>query len=166
MVSTDASSHELGGFDPLVRLPPTKLRRSRLLEGDPQARAKRERLLREQWLPQLLELVGAAQLSITIVASTSQNPTSVYAAIGQGRRASTIRRRVLGWRKCARYFMILSGRQWPRGLHDVLELLHCLATSDAPKYALSRAVDALLFMEKAGGVPVDSQLGARSSGRH
>ena len=80
---TDSSFTELGASGLPARLPPTKLKRPRLLEGDPQARAKREKALREEWIPQLLELVTAAQLPMIAVASASSNPTLVCAAIGQ-----------------------------------------------------------------------------------
>ena len=96
---------ELGACVGIVsRHPPAKLKRSRLLEGDPRAREKRETAAREHWLVELRGLVEAARLPIVAVAAAASDPAGVMAAVGQGRWASTLRQRVLDWRSAACFF--------------------------------------------------------------
>ena len=132
---------------------PVSLKRSRALEGDPQARQKAEDARRQHWILQLRELVHASKLPVVELAAASSSPTAVLAVIGQGKRASTLRRRILDWRKAARFFMLTFNMVWPRGVHDVVDYLATLAASGVGRSAIGRAVQALNFMEKAGGLP-------------
>ena len=77
--ATHADSHatELGAIAAPARQPHRKLRRSRLLEGDPNARAKREASQREIWLPKLHALIHATGLPFVHIASHSQSPSAV-----------------------------------------------------------------------------------------
>ena len=133
------------------------LRRSRALEGDPQARHKAESQRWQRWLHVLQQISLGSSMPIVSIAGASQNPAVILSAVGQGRRAATLRRRALDWKRAARYFHMLSGTAWPRGPHDMLDYLNCLASSGAGGSALGRAVQALTFLERAGGVPQERE---------
>ena len=49
--------------------------------------------------------------------------------------------------------MLTFNMVWPRGVHDVVDYLATLAASGVGRSAIGRAVQALNFMEKAGGLP-------------
>ena len=117
---------------------------------------KAETSRRYHWLSQLRELVVAADLPIVAHSAASSSPAAVLAVIGQGRRVSTIIRRVLDWRKAARFHMLTFNKLWPRGVHDVVDYLMALAASGAGRSALERAIHAQSFTEKAGGVPAST----------
>ena len=54
--------------------------------------------------------------------------------------------------------MLTFNRVWPRGVHDVVDYLSTLASSGVGRSAIGRAIQALNFMEKAGGVLESSWL--------
>ena len=78
------------------------LRRSKVLEGDPQARRKAESQRRQHWLQELQQIVLGSSMPIVAIASASHKPSVILSAIGQGRRAATLRRRALDWKRAAR----------------------------------------------------------------
>ena len=132
----DVSRTELGASAVSASRPLRKLRRSRLLVGDPKGREKREQAQRIEWLPHLLDSDRVANLPIVAVVAQANGPSSVFAAVGQGRRISTIDRRVLDGHNAARYYMMVGGRPWARGLHDVLDYMQCLAMSGEPRSSI------------------------------
>ena len=72
--------------------------------------------------------------------------------VAQGRRARTLRRRVLDWRAAARYFAFSCDTPWPRSVGEVLDYLASIVEGSKGRSALCRAVCAIGFMENAGGV--------------
>ena len=85
------------------------LKRGRKLENDPNARALAEREQRTRWLRELRDLIVAAELPIVHLASSARDPESLLGSVGQGRRAKTIRGRVLDWKRQARFYMTVGG---------------------------------------------------------
>ena len=75
-----------------------------------------------------------------------------------GRRARTIRRRVLGWKQAGRLFAVFGGVPWPASVTHFLDYLQCVASSGAGTPALGRAVHDLAFMERAGNVPAEVRI--------
>ena len=131
---------------------PSSLKRSRVLASDPNARAIREESVRERWVHALMGEVAAAKLPFTELLESSQNPASLMSIVAQGRRARTLRRRVLDWRAAARFFFFSCGTPWPRSVGEVLDYLASIVEGSKGRSALCRAVYAIGFMEKAGGV--------------
>ena len=81
------------------------LRRSRALEGDPKAREKAENAKRQHWINELRSIVLTSDMPIVQIARTHHDPSVILSGIGQGRRAATIRRRVLDWKRAGRFFL-------------------------------------------------------------
>ena len=100
--STDSSITELPTASPPDGRWPKTLRRDQGLLEDPDARAKAEKVRRDKWLGILQELVAAYPVPLASIACNSQSPSSVLALVGAGRRASTLRRRVIDWKAAAR----------------------------------------------------------------
>ena len=135
---------------------PIRLKRSRALEGDPEARAKAESQQRYIWVHELRERVMAANLPVVRVVQASRDPHAIAKVLAPGRRISTIRRRVLDWKIAAHYFTLVANCSWPRGIHDVLDYLHPLRDAGQPPSALDRASHALMFMERASSLQFSS----------
>ena len=131
---------------------PREFKRSRTLMANPKARAIREGDARERWVHALRDEVMAAKLPYTAVLATSQNPLAIMSIVAQGHRVHTLRRRVLDWRAAARYFFHAFASPWPRSIADMPDYLATFVADAKGRPALCRAVFALGFMEKAGGV--------------
>ena len=70
----------------------SSMKRSRVHEGDPQAREKAEQARRIHWLGQLRDVVFATELPMVSCSAAFSTPSPLRHAIGQGKRASSIRR--------------------------------------------------------------------------
>ena len=134
------------------------LRRSRALEGDPRAREKAEAAKRQHWISELRSLVLISDMPTVLAARAYRDPNVILSVVSQGRRAATLCRRTLDRKRAGRFFHVLTGTAWPKGPHDVLDYLNCLASSGVGRSALGRAAQALTFLERAGGVQQERQL--------
>ena len=74
----------------------------------------------------------AAGLSVVEVAAQMSNQDALMDYLGRGRRASTLRQRIIDWKKASRLFMLSWNRLWPSGLAHFFGLLSddCQATSE------------------------------------
>ena len=61
------------------------LRRSRVLEGDPNARQKAEHQRRQHWLQELRQIILSSPMPVVTIANASANPAIILTAVGQGR---------------------------------------------------------------------------------
>ena len=127
-----------------------KAERDMTLVGDELGRQRLEK--RSKWLRELRTLVEATSLPIVGIASQMEEPEAIMSILGRGRRASTIRRRVIDWKKASRYFMLTCGDVWPTGPTPFVDYLSVLATGGGGRAVLERALRALAFMEAVGGV--------------
>ena len=131
---------------------PTKLRRSLALAGDPAARRKAEDSERHRWAHELAALIEEASLPLAVIAGETQNRESVMLRAAQGRRASTLRRRVRDWRKARRFFQLTLGRPWPTNEAAVLDYVEVCASAPSGKILVRDFMDALAFLERGGDV--------------
>ena len=106
--------------------------------------------MRSKWLLELRSIVVQASLPVVAVAASMKDPNMCLTALGWGRRARTLRRRVFVWRRVSRYLQLTCGRSWPRSPADVLDYIATLVDANAPK-SVDRALHALRFIEIAGG---------------
>ena len=88
---------------------------------------------RSKWLGELRDMVVAAKLPIVQLMSSMQHPEAALSGVGRGRRASTLSRRVLDWKRAARHVSIIIGASWPRGPGDVIYYLATLVDGNASK---------------------------------
>ena len=87
-----------------------------------------------------------------------RNPDSLLSTLGRGRRASTIRRRILDWRRASRFFSLSYQIAWPKHVSQVLEYTTALIDGGSGSSAVERFVHALRFLEVADGVSPSMQL--------
>ena len=98
-----------GGI-PMTTVPAVK--RSRALEGHPKARELAEEARRAKWVEALCDIMRASPMPRPTSTTGDADFDFIFSSAGQGRRASTIRRRVLDWRLAARYFSMTFGCTW------------------------------------------------------
>ena len=65
---------------------------------------------------------------------------SLVNLLGRGRRASTIRRRVLDWKRVWRYLMLTFGEMWPSCQAHFLDNLSTLAAGGSGRNVLERGL--------------------------
>ena len=113
---------------------PVNVRARATLEGNPRARELAETAERSKWLQELRDIVISANLPIVQLMSTMQHPETVLSGVGRGRRANTLRRRVLDWKRASRKFTLTIGSSWPRGAGDVIDYVATwsMATQASP----------------------------------
>ena len=105
----DSAITELPTASPPDGRRPDTLRRDQRLLEDPGARAKAEQVRRDKWLRILQGLISASLVPHSpgsVLAFNSHSPGSVLALVGAGRRASSLRRRVMVLKAAGRYFML------------------------------------------------------------
>ena len=131
----------LGSVDGFASAPtawPTKIKRCRTLENSPWAREIAEAWLRQKWVAELREIVIRAGLPVVHIAMQMKRPETILSSVGRGRRAKTIRRRVLYWRKAARCFRLACGKSWPTDLEQILDYIDSLVEGGAARSTLDR----------------------------
>ena len=72
-----------------------------------------------------------------------------------GARASTLKKKLLGWKSARAWFQKVKGLSWPARLEDVVEYLEARAGEPCGKTCLTTFLSGFSFMEKLGQVPVD-----------
>ena len=135
---------------------PIKLGAGSRFEGGPHARHRAERDARSKALLALAQLVRDAKLPVVTVISES-DPSALLECIGHGRRARTIMKRARGWQKASQYLSLHFGVVWPTSMHMVLSWLRWLR-DEVSWSSLRVGIEALAFMERAGGVPESNRL--------
>ena len=65
---------------------------------------------------------------------------------------------MLGWKRAERYFTLSFGHTWPTSAREMVCYLKCVGATVNGRSALGRAIQALSFMERAGGVPLPQQI--------
>ena len=145
---------EFGGALPPARHPSWPKPKSAVkpLDHDPNARAKAEQDLRTKWLVELRGHIVSAGLPIVTLMQGSVSADVLLASAGQGRRARTIRRRVLDFRHISSFMLQSWGRLFPTGVGMFIDFLKVLSGGGASKSKLERAIFALGFVEAAGAV--------------
>ncbi len=142
------------------RVPPPKpaaqrvgsiARDSRDLDGDPQGRAKGEQSQREKWIKHMTEYMSADGIDGT-------RPKLAAA----GRRASTLRTRILAWRPFRTWMIRSNGTSRARGVDDYIDYLLLRADEPCSRSTLDGIVAMYTFVEGLCGRPrgsrwVDSQ---------
>ena len=139
------------GAAPAMRFP-TQLRRSAALAGDPAGRRRAEDAERRRWLERLGGLVVEAGLPLAEVARSVPQPQVILDRVGQGRRATTLRRRCRDWEKARRFLVLQLGRAWPRDVGDLLLYIDAMVEGGYAPSAFVGFVSALAFLERGGGV--------------
>ena len=117
---------------------PVSVRARAGLEGNPRARELAETAERSTWVGDLRDIVVGAKLPIVQLMSTMLKPEAALSGVGRGRRASTLRRRVLDWKRAARFLTVFIGASWPMGPGDMIDYLATLADGGASKSVLLR----------------------------
>ena len=117
---------------------------------------------RDKWIGLLRSSVVSASLPLAHISSQLSDPSTVLNIIGKGRRASTIRRRVLDWGHLQRFLRLSCGIQWPTCPAQILDDLASIVDGGAGKSVVDRAVFALAFIDSAGGVLDSAMLGKHS----
>ena len=118
---------------------PTGQRRSSDLVWLANARQVKEERTRDKWLVHLHHIVMVSSLPVVHISSQLSDPSMILHIIGKGRRAATIRRRVLDWRSFARFLQLSYGRVWPDGPAQVLDYLASLVDGGCGKSVVDRA---------------------------
>ena len=129
-----------------------RLRRDLAVAGDERAREIAEEKERRRWLDELSEIIKEAGLPLAVLAERSPNAEAILRRCAQGRRATTLRKRVRDWRKARSYFLRALGTPWPADAADVLEYIEARASEPCHKTTLQSFHLALAFVERAGGI--------------
>ena len=106
---------------------PTRLRRSKELEGVPGTRALAEEADRAKWSGVIAEVVREAGLPLAIAARELGDTGAILGRCAQGLRARTLRRRARDWAKARRYFLTAWGAPWPQSPVWILDFVQALA---------------------------------------
>ena len=117
------------------------------LAGDGSARRKAEDTERKRWAKELASIIEEARLPLVQVAEGLRSKEAALLRAAQGRRASTLRRRVRDWRKARRFFLLTLGRAWPDGAAAALEYIKVCAEGPSGKSMVKDFLDALAFVE-------------------
>ena len=102
-----------------------------------------------------MAVVEGSGLPVVAVAAGMREPNALGKLLGRGRRASTIRRRVLDWHKFARFLRLTFNSSWPESLSQVLDYISTLADGGAPRSTITRAING-----DEGGM-LDTHMGAQ-----
>ncbi len=137
---------------------PSKLHRSLDLAGDPAGRRRAEDTERTRWATELASLVKEAVLPLAALAAQGERGEAALLRAAQGRRASTIRRRVRDWWKARRFFLASTGKAFPTNAAQVLDYIEACAEDRAARHAIESFSAALAFLERGGGVPESGAL--------
>lgn len=131
---------------------PSRLRRDMALAGNERAREEAEAKDRERWRTALADIILEAGLPLAQMAEGAASPASFLRQAAQGRRATTLRKRVRDWRRARAYFLRALGRPWPLQVWEILEYVEARVSEPCRKTTLRSFHSALSFMERAGGV--------------
>ena len=72
-----------------------------------------------------------------------------------GARASTLKKKLLGWKSARAWFQRVKGLSWPARVEDAVEYLKARAGEPCGKTCLTTFLSGFSFMEKLGHVPVE-----------
>jgi hypothetical protein len=78
--------------------------------------------------------------------------------VAQGLRALTIRKRIRDWLKARTFFQVADAMPWPEHAGIVIEYIHAITEKEASKSAAWDFMEALVFLERRGGVRPESAL--------
>ncbi len=117
-------------------------REARELDGDPQAREKGERLQREKWVRTMTDYMTADGIE-------DARPRLAAA----GRRAATLRTRILAWRPFRAWLEKSFGTTRARGIDDYVEFLLLRADEPCSRSTLDGVVAMYTFIEGLHGRP-------------
>ena len=123
------------------------------------SRVEIERNELQRWRVVLAELLIEAKLPTARAASTCENPLAQVVTCVGNFRASTIRKRVREWKKVRAFSMSLCGEPWPADLNIIMDYIRERLAEPCARTVPHAILEALLFMEKAGGVEASEQLG-------
>ena len=140
---------------------PTRLRRRAAAAGGPRALADLEEAERSRWLQEFSSLLIEGDYPIAQLVRASLDPSAVYRRSAGGRRAGTVRQHVRAFRRFAAWRAASGFRGRPTGPPGVAQLLDFLnerAAGPCPRSVPQGIVDAVRFVEVAGGVPPEERL--------
>ena len=80
-----------------------------------------------------------------------------------GARASTLKKKLLGWKSARAWLHTVKGLSWPARLVDVVECLEVRAGEPCGKTSLTTFLSRFNFMEKSGQVPADVRFSSNDS---
>ena len=123
-----------------------------------QTRAQAEQTERERWAKRLAAIIMDAELPAARAAEKAKSPETVLLACARGRRANTLRARVLEWEKAARWPKAAHGTAYPVELVQVLDFVSDRASEPCGRTCLTSFLTTLAFLEEVGGVPEQRRL--------
>ena len=131
---------------------------SLLAAADPQERSSVEETQRLLLVKEVVALIRRAGLPIVARADMSIDPGRALLGCTGKARARTIRKRIREWAKAEAWFLRVCGFCWPASAGEVVDYLHDRSEEPCARTVPSSIIGALSFLEKAGGVPLESRL--------
>jgi hypothetical protein len=91
-------------------------------------------------------------LPVVLLAETASDPEGLLRMTAGARRGTTIRNRVLQWRRMADWMRAACGRPWPSSVVVLIDYLCDVVDGGAPPSMPERIAAMISFFEKAGAV--------------
>ena len=138
---------------------PKKLRRVRIWEGHPRARAMAEEVLKKNWVSAAGDLLKIMDTDVVMRAESMRDPAAALGRMCSNLRPATLRGHVRAWRSFWNWWRASGGNGFPRNATAFTKYLEMRAAEPCSPSAIVRALTALRFFEAAAGIPLDKRIG-------
>jgi hypothetical protein len=131
---------------------PTRHKEHLSLAGGPTQRRHLETEERDRQLALLATALRESELPVVVLAASAADPEGLLRMTAGARRGTTIRNRVLQWRRMADWMRSACGRPWPSSVVVLIDYLCDVVEGGAPPSMPERIAAMISFFEKAGAV--------------
>jgi hypothetical protein len=131
---------------------PTKHKEQLSLAGGATQRRHLETEERDRQLALLATALRESQLPVVLLAESAADPEGLLRMTAGARRGTTIRNRVLQWRRMADWMRSACGKPWPPSVVVLIDYLCDVVDGGAPPSTPERIAAMISFFEKAGAV--------------
>jgi hypothetical protein len=139
---------------------PTRHKEQLSLAGGATQRRHLETEERDRQLALLATALRESELPVVALAVSAADPDGLLRMTAGARRGTTIRNRVLQWRRMADWMRSACGRPWPSSVVVLIDYLCDVVDGGAPPSMPERIAAMISFFEKAGAVLGPDRLSA------
>ena len=135
------------------------MRRTKIWEGHPKARAKAEAAEKELWVGQVVALLREMGVDALAEAAQQVDPEASLRRVCSHLRGPTLRGHVQAWKSYWSWWMACGGTSMPTKPTDVTRYLEIRAAGACTASVIKRTVAALRFFELAACIHPDRRIG-------
>ncbi len=122
-----------------------------------EGRALAERVERERWVEELVEILRSMAAPCIVAAEASADPQRVIRLLVGGRRVSTLRARIREWRQAARWLQGTSGQAFFPSATSLVDFLCARFDQGGTKSTIKGAFASVRFIEDLLDLPADTR---------